>query len=108
MWFSVRYFGFLRISGMMSLRTIDSGAFQYGLTMISLIFELRIGVWRSILPTMAVWREHDAVVLDRLDLGGRHVDHDIALAEEAGHGAQAHQIGLELAEAHRRPRRSSP
>jgi hypothetical protein len=28
MWFSARYCGFLRISGMMSLRTIDSGAFQ--------------------------------------------------------------------------------
>ena len=41
---------------MMSLRTIDSGAFQYGLTMISLIFEFTIGVWRSILPTIAVWR----------------------------------------------------
>ena len=46
--------GSFRISGMMSLRTIDSGAFQYGLTMISLILELTIGVWRSILPTIAV------------------------------------------------------
>ena len=46
--------------------------------------------------------QHDAVVLDRLDLGGRDVDHHVAVAEEAGHRAQPHEVGLELAEPHLR------
>ncbi len=85
---------------MMSLRTIDSGAFQYGLTMISLIFELRIGVWRSILADDRGMTQHDAVALDGLDLRGRDVDHHVAVAEEATHRAQAHEVGLQLANAH--------
>ena len=42
--------------------------------------------------------QHDAIVLDGLDLCGRDVDHHVAVAEEAGHRAQPDQIGLELAE----------
>jgi hypothetical protein len=41
---------------------------------------------------------NDAVAFHRLDLRGGNVHHYVAVAEEAGHGAQAHQIGLELAE----------
>jgi len=35
--------------------------------------------------------------MERLDLGGGDIDHHVAVAEEAGHGAQTHQVGLELA-----------
>ena len=77
MLFLARYSGSFRISGMMSLRTIDSGAFQYGLTMISLILELTIGVCAVDLADDRRVAQHDAVVLDRLDLGGRNVDHHV-------------------------------
>ena len=46
----------------------------------------------------------DDPVLDRLDVGGRNVDHHEALAEIAGEGAQANDIGLQLLQAARRRR----
>ena len=43
-----------------------------------------------------------AIILDRFDLRGRHIHHHVAVAEEARHRAQPHQIGLQLAKPNRR------
>ena len=71
--------------------------------MTSLIFELTMRRLPIDLADDGGVAQHDAAVLDGLDLGGRDVDHDIAAAEVAGQSAQPHEIGLQLAEPHLRP-----
>ena len=79
---------------------IEAGTVQNGLKLISSILAFMIGDWRSILPTPAAWRVTTTPSSTVSTRAAGMFTITIAVAEVAGIGAQAHDVDLELAQAH--------